>query len=122
MTFRSASADAAKSRRWRAWSPRSYIATASWYVGFLTGVGGGGGGGAAWTGLTGFGAAFTGAGRGDALRATARAAGRRGVWARFFALRAGLRVEVRAFLVTRRDLAIGIAEDRRAEVADPVGQ
>src|SRR4051812_50133099 len=76
MTLRSASAEAAKSRRCSAWRPRSYIATASWYVGLRggggAGAGGGGGGGAALTGLA---ATFaTGLAAGLAL-ATAFAAG-----------------------------------------------
>src|SRR5262245_60442768 len=107
MTLRSASADAAKSRRWSAWSPRSYIATASWYVGLRTGGGagaGGAGGGA--TGLTtldaGLGADFLepvlDADERDAL--TGRAA-RRAV--RFCG---GLRLElVRAF-TARRNFAM----------------
>jgi len=42
----------------------------------------------------------------EELRDGADLAGRRAVWARFFAIRAGLRAEVRGF-VTRRDFAMG---------------
>jgi len=84
----------------------------------LRGGGGGGaggtGGGAGLTartgGLTAL-AARTGRAGLDAVRAEGREDGdaegrRRSVWALFFAIRAGLRAEVRDF-VTRRDFAIG---------------
>jgi len=94
------------------------MATASWYVGLRTG-GGGGAGGA--TGAAGFVArtgafdGFTGlegfddlvAVRTDEPRDGGRLAGRRrSAWALFFAIRAGLRAEIRG-LVTRRGFAIG---------------
>src|ERR1051326_2708619 len=109
MTVRRASAAAAKSRRCNAWRPLSYIATASWYVGLRGGGGGGGAGGAGgWMGLTSFGAVAPAvfsdrwAVDRDALLRAGRAA------ACCLAPRAGFRGEVRVFLVTRRDLAIGI--------------
>src|SRR6185503_19028230 len=120
MTFRRAAADAAKSRRCSAWRPRSYIATASWYVGFLGGgCGGAGGCGGGAAGLaTAFGTAL-GAGLAVVFltvafrteeRAAAFAGRRRSVAPRFiafFAVRTGLRADDRDF-VTRRDFAIGI--------------
>jgi hypothetical protein len=119
MTVRNASAEAAKSRRCNAWSPRSYIATASWYVGFRTGGGGGAGGGGAWTGLTGFAGAFA------AFTEGLDPGFRAGRWptAPRLALRAGFRVDVRVFLVTRCDFAIGITSRISGiYIADPVGQ
>lgn len=83
------------------------------------GGGGGAGGGGGGTGLTvrtagliGFGARIgrededLDAVRADAREGDAAAGRRRSVWARFFAVRAGLRAEVRD-LVTRRDFAMG---------------
>src|SRR4051812_19514400 len=58
MTLRRASADAAKSRRCSACRPRSYIATASWYVGLRGGGGAGSGGGGGTGGFTGAFAGF----------------------------------------------------------------
>jgi hypothetical protein len=79
------------------------------------GGGGAGGGGGGATGLRGFATAFDGlAGLRDFAEAVRDADGRavvdllgrrRSVWARFFAVRAGLRAEVRD-LVTRCDFAI----------------
>jgi hypothetical protein len=92
----------------------------------LRGGGGGGVGGAGgWTGFaTGF-ATFWGTTGGfadlavlglDGFRAARRAAAGR------LALRAGVREGVRVFLVTRRDLAIGITVGPASLHADPVGQ
>jgi hypothetical protein len=52
----------------------------------------------------------------DGFPAARRAAGGR------LALRAGVREGVRVFLVTRRDLAIGITQGPASLRADPVGQ
>ena len=89
------------------------MATASWYVG-LRGGGGAGGGGGATTG-TGFAArvggltdfALTAAGADLAAFAGVRAddTSRRSAGTRFFAVRAGLRADVRD-LATRRDFAM----------------
>src|SRR5512143_1072826 len=118
MTLRSASAEAAKSRRCSAWRPRSYMATASWYVGFRGGgAGGGGGGGGGGAALTGFGAGL-GAGFAFARDGAFRdgfaepAEPRRADWPRddalraFRAARAGLRLEVVRALIARRNFAM----------------
>jgi len=97
------------------------------------GAGGGVGGAGGWTGFatglaTGFAAGFAtfwdpagGFARLavlglDGFRASWRAAAGR------LALRAGVREGVRVFLVTRRDLAIGISVGPASLHADPVGQ
>src|SRR5579862_8955410 len=84
-------------------------------------MGGGAGGGGGGTGLIGALTAAFAAGRGAAFRA-----GLREAWLRF-AVRAGLRAEVRVFLVTRRDLAMGMTirignrlRRSRGTVANPV--
>src|SRR4051812_13298310 len=123
MTLRRASADAAKSRRCSACRPRSYIATASWYVGLRGGGGAGSGGGGGTGGFTGFATSF-GAGFGAfavfrptgffgltdlavRLGLLARfgrvAAGRGRLFALLAAARAGLRGEVVRVFTARRN-------------------
>jgi len=70
---------------------------------------------ATFVGTTGGFAAFATLGL-DGLAAARRAAAGR------LALRTGFREEVRVFLVTRRDLAIGISVGPASLHADPVGQ
>src|SRR5205823_3389333 len=85
--------------------------------GFVSGIQGDGGadcgGSGAGTGFVGFAAVELCAVARTGLADTRRWAARPDD-ARFFATRAGLRAEVRAFLVTRRDFAIGITKDRSA--------